>query len=225
MFIYLIYRGKIADGIKAKPAKTEIDKTTKTKRIADLFGLDDEKTDGSRIEDKKIESRGGNEERSEVNMKKKESAADWLGIKESPKKTKGNLKEDKPFADSWNTDDLLPKDKPSSKSLPIKNTDQDSVFGKTDNTRKSMKKSVGDDDDDDIFDLLEDKTSTKKTTKDDKAPKKQVPKGLLDELFDDPSMKPASRQPKQDRKDPFERNIVFDLGDKKESETSNMTGE
>lgn len=225
-----------------KAARTEVDKTTKTKKIADLFGLEDEKRSENKIEDSKSESRGGDEGRTEVNMKKKESAADWLGIKESPKKPKGDVKlnidvkEDKPFASSWkddSLDDLLPKEKPSSKSVPIKISEQDSVFDKrtTDNVSKNIKKNVDIDDGDDVFDLLEDKTSTKKAVKGEKESKKQVPKGLFDELFDEPGVKLASRQQKQDkrglfdRKDPFEGNPGFDLSDKKEFDTSIMGGE
>lgn len=223
--------------MKTNAAKTEIDKTTKTKKITDLFGLDDEQINGKQIEERKSESRGGGEDRTEVNVKKKESAADWLGIRETPKKPDAklsiNVKEKLPPAGAppWKDDildDLLPKEKLSTKNVPIKISDQDSVVDKrTYNLSKSIKKNV-DDDGDDIFDLLEDKTSTKKNGKESK---KQVPKGFFDELFDDPGMKLASRQQKQDRismfgkKDHLEGNPVFALSDKKEVDTSNVMGE
>lgn len=172
---YIFYYCRVKKTAES-PKLTSLDKLAKTKKIADLFGLDDE------------------EETKTANKKKNDSAADWLGIKSSPEKKSANNEQDHPSDVKVNLADPKPDSKiisiESKKPEPINPFIKQSTFAtnEKDNeptiaapktnfefkreTIKTRPKSG------EVVDLLNDKGETK--TSDGQKDKKT---GIFEELF------------------------------------------
>lgn len=155
-------------------------KTTRAKKIADLFGLDDESV-------------------TKEEKKKSDSSSDWLGIKESPEKqNQDDFSKTVSKREEKNTSDIFPTydsketrldrlDNVSSKKNVVFDIDGDREESFQARRRKSSTERVGKvqnqgekENEDDVFGLLEDK-GLQKTVE----TKIIVPRGILDDLLNE----------------------------------------